>query len=97
MQQPIPSNLGFKQPRHSTGEMVILQTDAVASGANGRGKETFHTEEGKTNTHNPSSACPLPWQRPSCVSEQHHSWSSETSGRNPEPYVYDLALSLFLV
>lgn len=57
MQQPIPSSLGFKQPRHCTGEMVILQTDAVASSANGRGKETFHTEEGKTNTHTPP---PLP-------------------------------------
>lgn len=98
MQQPIPSNLGFKQPRHSTGEMVILQTDAVASSANGRGKETFHTEEGRqTHTHPPSSACPLPWQRPNCVSEQQHSWSSETSGRSPELYVYDLVLPHFLV
>lgn len=58
MQQPIPSNLGFKQPRHSTGNMVILQTDTVASSANGRGKETYFIlrRDRQTHTHPPLSA-----------------------------------------
>lgn len=65
VQQPIPSNLGFKQPHHSTGEMVILQTEAVASSANGRGNETYFIlrRERETHSHLPLPA-PFPGRGP---------------------------------
>lgn len=63
--QPIPSNLGFGQPHHSTGEMEILQTATVTGSANGGGKKTYFIPRRERQTYSPpSSACPLPWQRP---------------------------------
>lgn len=56
-QQPIPSNLGFRQPYHSTGEIVILQTDVVTGSANGRGKKPYFILRMERQTHNPP---PLP-------------------------------------
>ena len=62
LQQPTPPNLWLEQAP-SIGQMVTLQTDVVTNSANVK-EDIFHTKEGKTNTHTPSSACSLPWQRP---------------------------------
>lgn len=56
-QQPIPSNLGFRQPYRSTGEIVILQTDVVRGSANGRGKKAYFILRMERQTHSPP---PLP-------------------------------------
>lgn len=98
MQQPIPSKLGiWTTSSFHRGDGHFANRRGCKQCQWQRKEDIFYTEEGKTNTHTPSCACPLPWQRPSCVTEQQHFWSSETSGRNPELYIYDLALSLFLV
>lgn len=62
---PSLPNLGFEQPRHSTGEMVILQTDVVASSANGRGKKTYFILRRERQTHTqPPVPAPFPGRGP---------------------------------